>query len=153
MLQPLVTIKVVALALKMGWRSDRGCSGTSAYLTEAAVLAVWCRRDGVQHLTLILARTLQRLPCLRGDYQTLGIVLPRTAPRNSKRAPLLSLDLKLANAAFAVCVSSFGRAQLMRWSPADLWDKIVLVHCGVDNSFLDFNGPISSAPQFGQSAA
>ena len=57
-----------------------------------------------------------------------------------EKAPWLSLDLKLRSAAFAVCVSSYGRSQLMRWTPPDLWSKIALVHCGVDKAYLD--GPL-----------
>jgi glycosyltransferase involved in cell wall biosynthesis len=58
-------------------------------------------------------------------------------PDEFEKAELLSLDVKLKHAAFVVCVSSFGRSQLMRWSRPDQWRKIAIVHCGVDRPFLD----------------
>ena len=51
----------------------------------------------------------------------------------------VGLDLagKVRYAKFAVAVSSFGRSQLWRWADFADWDKIKVVHCGVDKSFLD----------------
>jgi glycosyltransferase involved in cell wall biosynthesis len=65
-------------------------------------------------------------------------------PDEFERARLFSLDVKLAKANFVVCVSSFGRSQLMRWSDPDQWQKITVVHCGVDSLFLD--SPVRSPP-------
>jgi glycosyltransferase involved in cell wall biosynthesis len=60
-------------------------------------------------------------------------------PDEFERATLLALDVKLQHAAFAVCVSYYGRSQLMRWSPPDQWRKIVLIHCGLDTNFFEEN--------------
>ncbi|MEM7807360.1 MAG: glycosyltransferase family 4 protein [Planctomycetota bacterium] len=51
----------------------------------------------------------------------------------------LALDLggKVAESKFAVAVSSFGRSQLWRWTDYEHWDKVKVVHCGIDGSFLD----------------
>jgi len=57
-------------------------------------------------------------------------------PDEFERAALMALNLKLRHAEFAVCVSHFGRSQLMRWTSPDQWHKIALVHCGLDESFL-----------------
>jgi colanic acid/amylovoran biosynthesis glycosyltransferase len=57
-------------------------------------------------------------------------------PDEFERAGLLSLDIKLKRATFAVCVSSFGRSQLMRWSSPDQWHKIAVIHCGVDHAYM-----------------
>ena len=60
------------------------------------------------------------------------------------KAARLSLDVKLEHATFAVCVSSFGRSQLMLWSRPDQWRKIAIVHCGLDRAFLE--GPVQPPP-------
>src|SRR5208282_1391193 len=59
------------------------------------------------------------------------------------------LNSKLQHAAFAVCVSYFGRSQLMRLSNPDQWKKSAIVHYGVDSAFLTavLNEP-PSAPRF-----
>jgi glycosyltransferase involved in cell wall biosynthesis len=58
-------------------------------------------------------------------------------PDEYERASVLSLDEKLRRAAFAVCVSAYGRCQLMLSSPIDLWPKIAVIHCGVDSAAID----------------
>jgi glycosyltransferase involved in cell wall biosynthesis len=48
----------------------------------------------------------------------------------------LDLPGKIAEAAFVVGVSNFGRGQLLRWSHPDHWDRIHVVHCAPDPMFL-----------------
>ena len=51
-------------------------------------------------------------------------------------APLtLSLPTK-SRATFVAAISSYGRSQLMRWSKPEEWQKIGIVRCGVDETFL-----------------
>lgn len=49
----------------------------------------------------------------------------------------IGLGDKVADAAFAVAISNYGRSQLMRWAPTDCWQRIHVVRCGVDRGFLD----------------
>jgi glycosyltransferase involved in cell wall biosynthesis len=44
----------------------------------------------------------------------------------------LSLGEKAAAASFTVAVSSFGRSQLCRWAPVDVWPRLKVVHCGIE---------------------
>ncbi len=44
----------------------------------------------------------------------------------------LALPLKIEEAQFVIAISSYGRSQLMRWSDPDLWGKISIVRCGID---------------------
>jgi glycosyltransferase involved in cell wall biosynthesis len=43
---------------------------------------------------------------------------------------------KVEHAAFVVAISSFTRAQLMRWIRLEDHEKLHVVHCGVDDAFL-----------------
>jgi glycosyltransferase involved in cell wall biosynthesis len=64
-------------------------------------------------------------------------------PEEFDRPEGLGLDIKIARARFVVAISNFGRSQLMRWCPNDQWKKLHIVHCGVDDCFLD---PTKSSP-------
>jgi len=60
-------------------------------------------------------------------------------------APIaLSLRAKIEAASLVVGISSYGRSQLMRWSDPAHWDRIKVVRCGLDRSFLD--APIKAVP-------
>jgi glycosyltransferase involved in cell wall biosynthesis len=49
----------------------------------------------------------------------------------------LHLGEKIRRAAFVVAISSYGRSQLFRWVEYPHWQKIKVVHCGLDQSFYD----------------
>jgi glycosyltransferase involved in cell wall biosynthesis len=136
-LQPLATTRIGWLAAKIGWHSDRGLLRHFAYVAEAIVLANWCRRDGVEHIHAHFGTNSAAIAMLASQFSGIPYSFTAHGSEEFEKAPLLSLDVKLRHAVFAIGVSSFGRSQLMRWSPPDQWAKIALVHTGLDNRFLD----------------
>jgi glycosyltransferase involved in cell wall biosynthesis len=134
--RPQAAFAVLRLAIKMGWRSDRGIPRHFAYAAEAAMLAYRCRLDGVMHLHAHFGTNSTAIALMAREFYKLPYSFTAHGSEEFEKAPLLSLDTKLRHAAFAVCVSSFGRSQLMRWSEPDQWSKIAVVHCGVDKTFL-----------------
>ena len=109
------------------------------------MLADWCRRDGVQHLHAHFGTNPAVVAMLAHELSGIPYSFTAHGSEEFEKAPLLCLDLKLCSAAFAVCVSSYGRSQLMRWTPPDLWPRIALVHCGVDKAYL--SDPIETPPE------
>lgn len=53
----------------------------------------------------------------------------------------LALAAKVKAASFVVAISNYCRSQLMRWSDVEHWDKIHVVRCGLDPSFLEAAPP------------
>ena len=53
-------------------------------------------------------------------------------PEEFDRPDALALGEKIRRAAFTVAVSSFGRSQLCRWVDYGAWDRIHVVHCGIE---------------------
>jgi glycosyltransferase involved in cell wall biosynthesis len=147
--RPAALVQMASAAVKMGRRSDRGLLRHFAYVLEAVVLATWCRRDKVQHVHVHFGTNPTAVALLARILSGVSYSFTAHGPVEFERATLLSLDRKLSDAAFAICVSSFGRSQLMRWSSPDQWEKIAVVHCGVDSRFLEFPvQEIPAAPQF-----
>lgn len=135
--QPIATIKVIQLAAIIGWHSDRGILLHFVYAVEATLLAHWCRRDAIKHVHAHFGTTPALIAMFAQHFSGIPYSFTAHGPEEFEKASLLSLDKKLQHAAFAVCVSSFGRSQLMLHSPPDQWQKIALVHCGVDSRFLE----------------
>ena len=135
--QPLAFMSVIGRAIRIGWRSESGIWRHLAYVAEAAVLANWWRRECIQHVHVHFGTNPTAVAMLARHICEIPYSFTAHGPDEFEKAPLLSLDKKLEYAAFAVCVSSFGRSQLMRWSPPVLWHKISVVHCGLDDAFLD----------------
>ena len=55
-----------------------------------------------------------------------------------------SLAGKVGSASLVVCISDFGRSQLMRLAPEEHWEKLRVAHCGLNGEWFE-NG-ISRAP-------
>ena len=147
--QPRAALDALRMALRIGWRSDRGLLRHLAYVAEAAVLADWCRRDGIAHLHAHFGTNSAAVAMLAWRFSGIPYSFTAHGPEEFERGGLLSLDVKLRHAAFAVCVSSFGRSQLMRLVPETMWGKIKLVHCGLDAQFLAGAAPpVVEAPRF-----
>ena len=135
--QPAKLAQAFCLAAKMGWHSDRGILRHVAYVVEATVLSSWCQRDRIQHLHAHFGTNSAAVAMFASQFSGIPYSFTAHGSEEFEKAPLLSLDIKLEKASFAVCVSSFGKSQLMRWSSPDQWEKIEVVHCGVDSTFLE----------------
>ena len=70
-------------------------------------------------------------------------------PEEFDRPRQLHLRDKIARSKFVVGVSSFGKSQLSRWADFGDWEKLAVVHCGVDAMFLDAEPvPVPDVPEF-----
>ena len=135
--QPLAMGRAIRDAVKMGRRSDRSILRHLAYVAEAVVLARWCRRDAVEHVHAHFGTNSAAIAMLAWRLSGIPYSFTSHGPDEFEKAQWLSLDEKLENATFAVTVSSYGRSQLMRWTASDQWPKIALVHCGIDERYLE----------------
>ena len=127
--QPVTLAKLICLASRIGWRSDRGVLRHLAYAIEAAVLATWCRRDHIQHLHAHFGTNPAAIAMLASQLSKIPFSFTAHGPDEFENAPRLALDEKLRRASFAICVSAFGKSQLMRWTSPDQWPKIEIIHC------------------------
>jgi len=141
------------VALQLAWAvghcSERGRLIHLIYLAEACVLRRWCRRDGVAHIhahfgtnSTTVAMLVQALGGPSYSFTVHG-------PEEFDKVQAIALPQKIERAAFVVAVSDFGRSQLCRWCSHELWDKIHVVRCGVDELFLQQAPlPLPLAPSF-----
>ena len=129
-------------ALGLAWRTAapgiRGHLWSLAYLMEACALAQRLRVKRVCHLHNHLGANSAAVAMLANCLTGIPYSLTIHGPNESDGA----LDEKIARAAFVVAVSEFGRSQLFRWCDHTHWSKIHVVHCGVDERFLDGPKPL-----------
>ena len=59
--------------------------------------------------------------------------------RDLDNAPFTRLAAKIRDSVFVVAISSYGRSQLYRWVEHQQWDKIKLVHCGLEPDFYEMS--------------
>lgn len=129
---PAAFLAALRMALKLGRRAETGLLRHMIYLAEAAHVAAQCHAAGVTHAH---AHFGTNAPAVALLAQMLGgpkFSFTVHGPEEFDAPRALSLGVKMKAADFTVAISQFGRSQLMRWADHADWDRIHVVHCGVE---------------------
>lgn len=138
-------LQATGTAIRLGLRSDRGLLLHVAYLAEACVLLRWFQRARVEHIHVHFGTNSATVALLCRILGGPPYSFTVHGPEEFDKPGAISLPEKINCAAFVVAVSSFGRSQLYRWCDYRHWQKIHIVHCGVDDDFL--NQPYTPVPE------
>lgn len=130
-------LAALSLALRLGKRGDRGRLYHLIYLAEACVLLGWLRECGAEHVHAHFGTNSTTVALLVNRLGGPPYSFTCHGPEEFDRPEGLKLREKIEGAKFVVAVSEFGRSQLFRWCSHRHWEKIHVVHCGVDAAFLD----------------
>lgn len=137
-------------AFRLAWRCGRaGTSGVlrhMIYLCEAAQVVHRCEEEAAKHIHAHFGTNSATVAMLAHALGGPGYSFTVHGPEEFDAPIALSLGDKLANARFAVGVSQFGRSQLSRWVSSSAWDKLHVVHCGIEPSAFDQVAPLSEGP-------
>jgi glycosyltransferase involved in cell wall biosynthesis len=134
------------LAVTCGRRSEVGVLKHLIYLAEAAYVAQVCHAANATHAHAHFgtnAATVAMLSrALGGPHYSFTVHGPEEydAPR------ALSLGVKVARSKFTVAITSYGRSQLARWAGPDHWDRISVVHCGIEPAHFPDPAPLPEGP-------
>ncbi len=123
-------------AISVGRRSERGVFVNLIYLAEACYLVRLLRKRNVEHLHAHFGTNSTTVAMLVRELGGPPYSFTCHGPEEFDRPQALCLDEKVSRSAFAVTISSFGRSQLYRWTNPQDWNRIHIVHCGLDGDFL-----------------
>lgn len=114
------------------------------YLAEAARLLDWVRRESVTHVHAHFGTNSAEVAWLVHALGGPPFSFTVHGPEEFDKPAALHLGRKTAAARFTVAISSFGRSQLLRWTPHGRWGDVHVVRCGVDAGFLE--APLTPVP-------
>jgi len=147
--RPVAFWRATMLAMRLGWRSRRGLLVHFVYVAEACVLRRMLARKNVAHLHAHFATNSATVAALCRALGGPRYSFTFHGPEFFEFPQHAALAEKVARAGFAVAISHNGRSQLMRVCEREHWDRIHLVHCGVDAEFLERpSTPIPDRPRF-----
>lgn len=135
--RPMAALRALRATLRYASVSRRGLLVHLAYLAEALIIAAWCRRDRVEHLHVHFGTNPATVGVLVKELTGIPFSFTLHGPEEFDRPEEHDLRSKVAASSFVATVSSFGRSQLMRWAAFEDWDKIKVIHCGLDGAYLD----------------
>lgn len=134
--QPGGLIEAFRAMWRMSKRADRSLPYHLVYLLEACWIAQQIEGQAFDHLHAHFGTNPAEVATLVSALTGLPFSFTAHGPDEFDRPEALHLREKVARAKFVVTVSSFGRSQMLRWVRHEDWDKVKVVHCGVDAAFL-----------------
>lgn len=102
------------------------------YFLEAAVLAQHLRRRGAGHLHNHFGNSSCSVAMLASEMSGIPFSFTLHGPAIFFEPMHWRIDEKIARAAFVSCISHFCRSQAMFFSDRAHWDRLRIVHCGVN---------------------
>jgi glycosyltransferase involved in cell wall biosynthesis len=131
---------LVTRALGLAPAGLRGRLLAASWTVEALILWRQMRRRGITHVHAHLNGTGPAVALLRTEFANHvdgsrgahSWSLTVHGPTEFYEVTGEALPEKVRSASFAVCISDFGRSQLMAFVDEEHWSKLHVVHCGVD---------------------
>lgn len=128
-------------ALRLAWQTApggiKGHIYNLIYFAEAVVLAHHMQARGVVHLHNHIAKSSCTVAMLASAVSGIPYSFTLHGPDIFFEPYHWRLDAKIARAAFVACISHFCRSQAMIFSDKAHWDRLHIVHCGVDPALYD----------------
>jgi colanic acid/amylovoran biosynthesis glycosyltransferase len=135
--KPISFFKLLIKACQYGIKSEAGIIKHVIYFVEALVLARLLKQEEVQHLHAHFGTNSTTVAMLACKYINIPFSFTVHGPEEFDKPAFISLPEKIKQAAFIVAISSFGRSQLYRLVPNNQWQKIKIVHCGLEPEFFN----------------
>jgi glycosyltransferase involved in cell wall biosynthesis len=122
----------LALAWKTAPKGIKGRLYNLIYFAEAAVLGDHLLREGVTHLHNHIAKSSCTVAMLASELSGIPYSFTIHGPDIFFEPHHWRIDEKTKRARFVACISHFCRSQLMCFARHDDWEKLHIIHCGVD---------------------
>lgn len=122
--------------IKLAWQTSqagfRGLLYQLFYFLEAGILAHAIQRQKIQHLHNHLGDSSCTVAMLAAEVGGFSFSFTLHGPYIFYNPYFWRLDTKIRQAKFVSCISYFCRSQAMFFVPLAAWDKLKIVHCGVE---------------------
>ncbi len=123
-------------AARLAWSTRapgaKGALWQLFYFLEAGVLAHRLRRVGAVHLHNHFGNSSCSVAMIAAEMAGLPYSYTMHGPMEFFEPQTWRIDAKVARARFVACISHFARAQGMIFADPAHWDRMRIVHCGVE---------------------
>ncbi|MFT7643355.1 MAG: colanic acid/amylovoran biosynthesis glycosyltransferase, partial [Pirellulaceae bacterium] len=111
------------------------------YFIEAGVIAREMQRQKLVHVHNHFANSSCTVAMLVAKLGGVTYSFTTHGPAIFFEPKLWRIEEKIKRSLFVSCISHFCRSQVMIWTKLDQWNKLHIVHCGVDPSLFDIVTP------------
>ena len=129
---PLSYLRMTGKTLNLVRTHLRSLFKGAAYLAEAGVLLEWMEKRDSSHVHVHFANPSATVAMIASWYGTVDFSLSVHGPDVFYNVDPMALEPKFRQATFIRAISHYCRSQIQRLLPPAEWDKVHIVHCGVD---------------------
>jgi len=108
-----------------------------AYFAEAGMLAQLMKEHSLAHLHNHFADSSCSVATIAAEMGDFTFSFTMHGPAEFQEPRLWWIEEKIRRALFVNCISHFCRSQAMMFAPFDCWQKLRIVHCGVDPGLFE----------------
>jgi colanic acid/amylovoran biosynthesis glycosyltransferase len=136
--RPKAFLRALSAAVRMSFRSTKSLPYHLVYLAHACRTLEFLGDEPVTHMHAHFGTNSTDVAMLLHLLGGPPYSFTAHGANETDDGKYLHLGRKVHNAKFAVAVSSYTRAQVLRHVEPEDWDKVHVVHCGLDReSFAD----------------
>lgn len=132
---PLKFLSALGLAVRMSRHAERPLPIHLVYLAQACRLLRWMRAFGARHVHAHFGTNSAEVVMLAHELGGPAYSFTVHGPDEFDNPEFIGLGEKIRRSAFTVAITSFARSQLYRWVGQEHWDRIHIVHCGLEPAF------------------
>lgn len=107
------------------------------YFAEATILARQFKAQGITHLHNHFADISANVAMLTSHLADIPFSYTLHGPAELYEPLKWALSEKTKRAKFVACISHFARSQAMYFSDPAHWDKLAIIHCGIEPALYD----------------
>jgi len=144
-LRPSRFWRALLLAMKVTRSSDKPFLWHFVYLAEACWISMRLADKGIRHLHAHFGTNPAEVAMLAATLLRVSYSFTVHGPEEFDRARYIHLGEKISRAHAVIAISSFGRSQLYRVAANKDWEKIHVVHCGIEREFREIPSVSPSA--------
>lgn len=138
MLNSIQFFKTLFYAFKFNMKYEKNLKKTIICFFEACVLSGWVKEQGIEHIHAHFATNSATIVLFTKFLTGVSYSFTMHGSEEFDRPERIGFKEKIKYANFVAAISSYTRSQLSRWSDFSDWEKIHIVHCGLDNDFLEY---------------
>ncbi|MGB4811909.1 MAG: glycosyltransferase family 4 protein [Methylophilaceae bacterium] len=129
---PLGFFRGVALWFKVCRNAGSLSAKYFAYLLQAAYFYQRSKQDQLQHVHVHFSTNSTTVAMLAKQMGGVSYSFTAHGPDEFVDPAASSMSLKVQHAAFVAAITNYCKVLLVRFSSYDYWDKIIIVHCGLN---------------------
>lgn len=127
--------------IKLAWSTSqpglRGLFYQLFYFLEAAIVAHRIKQKRIEHLHNHIAEASGTVAMLAAKMGGFSYSFTLHGPYIFFKPYQWRLDEKIKQALFVCCISNYARSQGMIFAPTQKWNRMHIIHCGVDPALFD----------------